>query len=185
MQFTTFSRSRSAAFALCAAGAIIASSASAQSEEGAADKDNLQGLKACQQITDDAERLACFDNAVGNIVTASETGELRVVDREDAEKTRRSLFGFKLPDIGIFGGNDDDEKAKDELFETTITSARQLSGKKWRFVTAEGAVWELTNTPRRLRPLETGDTVKFKEASMGTYFVRIDGQMGVRGRRIR
>ncbi|MCK0129094.1 type VI secretion protein [Erythrobacter sp. F6033] len=160
---------------------MFASSAAAQSEDTASDGANLDGLKVCQKIADNAERLACFDNAVGQIVTATETGELTVINKEDAKKTRRSLFGFALPDIGIFGGGDDEE---DELFETTITSARYLSGKKIRFTTAEGAVWEMKNVPRRLQQIKSGDKAVFKQASMGTFFVRINGQLGVRGKRV-
>ncbi|MBV7259240.1 type VI secretion protein [Erythrobacter crassostreae] len=163
------------------AAALGSAGAAAQSDDVASSEDNLDGLKACQQIASDNERLACFDKAVGAIVTATETGELTVIDREDAEKTRRSLFGFTLPDIGLFGG---DVEEKDELFETTITSARYLSGKKLRFTTAEGAVWEMKDVPRRLQRIEPGDKAVFKQASMGTFFVRINGQLGVRGKRV-
>lgn len=173
---------RAKILATVCAGALAASSANAQPADDAEKESTLDALKTCQIIADDGERLACFDAAVGTIVTAVNTGDIRVVDREEARETRRSLFGFSLPDLGIFGGDDDEEE--DELFETTITSARYLSSKTVRFTTAEGAVWEMKNLPRRLRKIESGDTAIFKEASLNTYFVRINGQMGVRGQRI-
>lgn len=170
--------------ALIAAGFLLAGGnthalAQDQAEDGSGDY--LEGLKACQQITDDAVRLACFDSAVGNIVTASDAGDVQVVDREDVRETRRSLFGFSIPDLGIFGGDDEDE---DELFETTIESVRYVGRSQVRFTTAEGAVWEMNNVPRRLRQIRAGDRVVFKDAALGTFFVRINGQTGVKGRRI-
>jgi len=152
-------------------------------DEIVSDGEYVEGLRACQAVIDDTERLACFDAAVGNIVTASDEGDVQVVDREDVRQTRRSLFGFNLPDLGIFG-SDGDDGDEDELFTTTIVSARYLSGRKARFTTAEGAVWEMKNIPRRLRRIQEGDSVEFKPAALGYFFVRINGQMGVKGRRI-
>lgn len=182
MQINKIGRARISAAALGIGAALLPVSAFAQSSDQDSGKDNLQELKACQVIADDGERLACFDKAVGTVVAATETGELQVIDREDAKNTRRKLFGFSLPDLGIFGSDDDEEK--DELFETTITSSQRITSKRWRFTTAEGAVWELLDVPRRQRAIKPGDTAIFKPASMGTYFVRIKGQIGIRGRRI-
>lgn len=159
--------------------AIAQDNADGSASDGSVDY--LEGLKACQLLTEDTARLACFDSAVGNIVTASDTGDVQVVDREDVRETRRSLFGFSLPNIGIFGSDDDEEE---ELFETTIESVRYLGRSKARFTTAEGAVWELSSVPRRQRQIRAGDTVIFKDAALGTFFVRINGQRGIKGRRV-
>ncbi len=164
-----------------AAGAFAVTALPAQAQD-AEDGDYLEGLKACQVVADDTERLACFDAAVGSIVTASDEGEVQVVDREDVRQTRRSLFGFNLPDLGIFGSEEDE--GEEELFTTTIVSARYLSSRKARFTTAEGAVWEMKNIPRRLRRIQEGDSVEFKPAALGYFFIRINGQMGVKGRRV-
>ena len=163
------------------AGAFAMSALPTQAQE-TGDVDYLDGLKACQVVTDDSERLACFDAAVGNIVTASDEGDVQVVDREDVRQTRRSLFGFNLPNLDIFGSGEEEEE--DELFTTTIVSARYLSGRKARFTTAEGAVWEMKNIPRRLRRIQEGDSVEFKPGALGYFFIRINGQMGVKGRRV-
>ncbi|AWW73924.1 hypothetical protein CD351_05735 [Erythrobacter sp. KY5] len=165
----------SAVLAVCAA-----IPASAQDGGGEGSGDYVDRLKACQIITEDAARLACFDSAVGGIVAATETGEVQVVDREDVRETRRSLFGFSLPNIGIFGGDEEE----DELFETTIESVRYFGSGQVRFTTTEGAVWEMNNVPRRQREIKAGDNVVFKDAALGTYFVRINGQRGVKGRRV-
>ena len=168
---------------MIAAAALFANGSPLAAQENSAETSGeyLEGLKACQQLVDDTERLACFDAAVGKIVTASETGDVQVVDREDVRQTKRSLFGFRLPDLGIFGGGDDEE---DELFETTIESVRYLGRGQVRFATAEGAVGEMNNVPRRMSQIRAGSSVVFKEASLGYYFVRINGRKGIKGRRV-
>lgn len=149
----------------------------------AQDADYIEELKTCRMIADANERLACYDAKVGAMVSASEAGDVRIVDREDVRRTRRQLFGFTVPDLDILEG-DEQDKETSEMLETTITNARQLSGKAWRFTTAEGAVWEINNAPLRLARIKEGDKVIFKKASLGYYFIRINGQMGVKGKRI-
>jgi hypothetical protein len=149
----------------------------------AQDADYLAELKACRSIEDEDDRLECYDSKVGAMVSASDAGDVRIVDREDVRRTRRQLFGFTVPDLDILEGDEQDKEAS-EMLETTVTSARQLTNMSWRFTTAENAVWEINNAPARFRPINAGDTVIFKEASLGYYFVRINGQMGVKGKRI-
>jgi len=173
------------AFGLLCASFLVATAAPAHAQNSDGEAGSyLDALTKCRSLIDDGDRLACFDREVAGVVAASEAGDVRVVDREQMTRTRRSLFGFNLPDLDLFG-NGDDAADENELFETTITQARYASRKSVRFTTAEGATWEMRNVPRRLRTIEPGDTVVFKPASLGYYFVRIDGQMGVKGRRIR
>jgi hypothetical protein len=145
----------------------------------------LADLRACRALASESERLACYDAKVDVLLGAEDAGDVRVIDREEARQTRRKLFGLPLPDIRIFKADDKDEATESsDLFETTIASARQLGKGSWRFTTAEGAVWEINNPPRRLAPIEAGDKVVFKRASLGYFFIRINGQLGVKGRRV-
>ncbi len=162
-------------------GALLClTSAALAQDEGS--PDHLKSLQACQQVVDDTERLACFDAAVSAMVTATETGELRVVDKEDVTKTRRRLFGFSLPDIGIFGGDDEDDELS--TLESTITSVRYFRHNALTFRIEEGGLWRIQSAPRRLRRVKSGDKVVFKKAALGSYFIRINGQTGVKGTRI-
>ena len=178
--FSVF-RGNLAPIAALGALTLAASPLSAQEAAEETSGDYLEALKACQTITEDTARLECFDTAVGSMVTASEAGDVQVVDREDIRQTRRGLFGFSLPNLGIFGGGDDEDE---ELFTTTITNVRYFTRRHAQFTTEEGAVWEMRNIPRRMRTIDPGDSVEFKEASFGYYFVRVEGQTGVKGRRI-
>jgi hypothetical protein len=174
-------KTRPAALFLAGAAGMLAVGGAAPAM--AQEADYLAALKACRAIEDEDDRLACYDAKVGAMVSASEAGDVRIVDREDVRRTRRQLFGFTVPDLDILEG-DEQDKETSELLETTITSARQLTNKAWRFTTAEGAVWEISNAPTRLAPIKPQDKVIFKRASLGYYFIRINGQMGVKGKRI-
>lgn len=174
-------KTRPAVLLLAGAAGLLAAVGAAPAM--AQEADYLAALKACRAIADEDERLACYDAKVSAMVSASEAGDVRIVDREDVRRTRRQLFGFTVPDLDILEG-DEQDKETSELLETTITSARQLTNKAWRFTTAEGAVWEISNAPTRLAPIKPQDKVIFKRASLGYYFIRINGQMGVKGKRI-
>jgi hypothetical protein len=164
------------------AGLLGASSAAHAAQSDPA-SDYIADLAACQALTEDSARLSCYDEKVAAMVTARDAGAVQLVDREVVRRTRRELFGFPLPNIGLLKDSEGTTDTMDML-QTTITSARYLKSGDIRFTTAEGALWEIIKPPRRLAPISPGDTVEFKKATMGTYFVRIKGQTGVRGKRV-
>ncbi|MBY0342600.1 MAG: hypothetical protein K2Q29_01970 [Sphingomonadales bacterium] len=144
----------------------------------------VDDLRACRGVAAVDARAACYDSHVGTLIGAVEAGDVRLVDREEVRKTRRQLFGLALPETELLKA-DEKEKAEEstELFETTIASSRQTASNSWRITTAEGAVWEINNPPRKIAPA-AGDKLTFKKASLGYYFIRINGQIGVKGRRV-
>ena len=170
-----------AAFALLLAGGV-AVVAQVPGVQGAAAL--LEGLRGCRSIASVSDRAACYDDKVGALLGAVEAGEIRLVDQEEVRKTRRQLFGLTIPEIDMLKAEPKEEAALSDLFETTITSSRQTGPRTWRFTTAEGAVWEINSPPRKIDPIMPGDTVVFKKASLGYYFIRISGQIGVKGRRV-
>lgn len=178
---------RSWCLGVFAAGAVLMSPAVGLAQSGKPAADPFDPLRACRAIAADSERLACFDKVSGTLLTAADEGDLSVVNREEVRKTRRTLFGFTLPDLGIFGGGDK-AKAKDEadqieVLNTTIASYRSTKD-GIQITTAEGAVWEIDNPPRRLMTPKAGQPVEFRKGSLSSYFIRINGQGGVKGRRI-
>lgn len=157
--------------------AALPTSASAQEKS---DDAQLGQLRECQAIVDDAARLSCYDREVAAVVAASDAGDIQVVDKEDIRETRRGLFGFSLPKTGIFGGGDDKD---DEVMTSQITSVRQVGREGYRITIAEGSVWQINDPPRRFRP-KVGDDVELERAAMGSFWVRLNGQNGVKGRRV-
>src|SRR5690348_11471763 len=87
-----------------AAGAL--GSSAAQSQQGNAPQATpVSKLVECRKIADPAARLQCYDAGVDNLNAAVKSGSIVVVDREDVRKTRRSLFGFTLPKLPFFKGD--------------------------------------------------------------------------------
>ena len=189
----TRNRAAAAGVALCGAIAAFALSMPLAAQDAAKDRATsaensyVAALRACQGKTDPAERLACYDTAVAAMVSASSEGEVRIVDAEDVRQTRRKLFGFALPDLGIFGGNsdkDDPDTAEEfTTLNTTITGVR-ASGQTLVVTTAEGAQWQLDELPARLMKPKAGQTLEIKKGALSSYFLRINGQRGVKGRRV-
>ena len=142
-------------------------------------------LESCTTITDDAERLACFDREVGALVGAASEGAVKVVDKEEITEARRKLFGYSVPDAGIFKADSKEEEEASRRLTSTITTVRQVAPKEWYIWIEEGnAQWRLRNDSIRFRPPEVGDAVEFEPATMGTYWIKVNGRKGVRGNRI-
>ncbi|KWV95452.1 hypothetical protein ASS64_05530 [Erythrobacter sp. AP23] len=164
---------------LATASMLLAGPISAQGDEDGTNQ--LQALRDCRVIQQNEARLACFDAAVDNVIARQDSGDLQVLAKEDVAKTRRGLFGFSLPRIGIFSSDKEDELA---VLQSKITGLRRLRSDHWEIEIAEGSVWQATNTPRRFKP-EVGDDVELEKAAMSSYWLRVDGAHGVKARRIR
>ncbi|WP_141521571.1 hypothetical protein [Novosphingobium sp. PC22D] len=159
---------------------------------GAKDKDDdpvpaaVEKLAECRGIADDAQRLACYDREATALIAATEEGSVRIVDSEEVKSIRRSLFGFSVPRIGLFGGGK--EKGEEEevkLLQTTVTRVQSLPHGKYLFTIAEGdAKWQTTDAPLALRKPKVGDGVEIERAALGSYWVRFEGQRSVKGKRV-
>ncbi len=92
-----------------ALGLMMSSSVWAQST------DPIDDILVCQQIADEASRLACFDAAAGRLTEERDNG-LVAIYRQDVEAVERDSFGFDLPSMprlslsmfGNGGGNSPD-----------------------------------------------------------------------------
>ncbi len=162
--------------------AILVTAAGAQAQSG---ERVVRSFTACRAVADPGERLACFDKAASALETAVSKKEVTILDRQDVRRTKRSLFGFTLPRIGIFSGDDDDEQEKKEFAEinTTVASARQSGYGRYEIHLAdEEAVWQTTeplpDVPR------AGAKIRIRKGMLGNYFIMVDGR-SVRGLRVR
>lgn len=137
-------------------------------------------LRACRALTDAAARLTCFDRAAAALDQAVASREVVVLDRNEVRKTRRSLFGFSLPRIGLFGpsGDEAEEEAEREV-EAAIAGSTSLGYGKWRIRMTDGAVWQTTEALRGFRSPASGMTVKIKRGALGNYFMEIPGNRSV------
>lgn len=144
----------------------------------------VTALDQCRTIADAAQRLACFDRTAATLVTASRSGQVSVVDRGELRQVRRSLFGFSMPKLPFFAGDESGSDVPDEI-ETTIKAAGSIGNGKYRIIVVEtNGVWETTETSINVRDPKAGQKIVIKRGPMGSYFLRINGQRGVKGKRV-
>jgi hypothetical protein len=144
----------------------------------------VTAIDRCRQITDPTQRLACYDSAAGALVTAAKSGAVAVVDQNEIRKARHSLFGFTLPRIPFFSGDDTADEAQRQL-DSTITSVQALNNGYYRIVIADNnAVWETSESNISFDVPRRGQKITIVRGALGNYFLRINGQVGVRGRRV-
>lgn len=142
---------------------------------------------SCRSITDNAQRLACYDQSVASLQDAAAKHDIVVVDREQVRETRRSLFGFTLPSFGIFGGGDKAGKQADDQDDikeitATVRGARQDGQGNWIVTLDDGAVWHQMDGVLAFDP-KAGSQVTIKRAALGSYFLKVGKQPGVKARR--
>jgi hypothetical protein len=167
-----------AAALLLAAPASAADKPKGKKEDGRPAAE-MQALAACRQVADAAARLACYDQASDKLAEAVERRDVVVLDRTEIKRTRRSLFGFSLPSIPLFRGEQGEEQTE---IESKITSASSMGMGKWQIVIEDGAVWQTTDSSN-IRDPKSGQKIVIKKGALGSYFIRVNGQRGVRGRR--
>jgi hypothetical protein len=170
---------------LIVVGAALMPSAAQAKDRPVPPSPLVAAIDRCRQITDSAQRLACYDSAAGALVTATTSGEVSIVDRNEVKKVRHSLFGFSLPKIPFFSGDTTANEAQEKL-DSTIKSVHQLNNGHYEIVIVDNnAVWETTESGGiSWEPPHVGQKIEILRGALGNYFLRIDGQIGVRGKRI-
>ena len=166
--------------------AAVASTPATAQDRNAADV--LGSLAKCRAIATPDARLACFDDAAARIDAAVKAKDVTIVDRQDVQKARRSLFGFSLPRIPLFGvgGRPDDRRAEAEFTElnTTVAGVRSLpNGRLELRLAEEEAVWQTTD-PLTFPP-KIGTPVRIRRGALGNYFIALKGERSIRGIRVR
>jgi hypothetical protein len=140
----------------------------------------LNQLTACRQVTGDAERLACYDRQVAALEAAEASREIAVVDRAQIRRTRRSLFGLVLPDLGIFGGDRDegDDGAAVNEINSTLTSIGTGADGRTTYRLADDSVW--VQTEGRVGAARRGEAIRIRRGPLGSFIANIAGRPGVR-----
>jgi len=164
-------------------GSAAAGANAAPQKAGPQESPLVQAIANCQRQTDDSARLRCYDAAARALTEASSSGKVVLVDREDVRKTRRSLFGFALPKLPFFSGDDSAETQHDEL-TAKVAAAGPIGHGKHRIKLEDGALWETTEGRSGLADPRRGDTVVIKRGALGGYMMRIGGQRALRAKRV-
>ena len=138
----------------------------------------------CRRLPDPEARLRCYDGTVDSLSKALSGGSLVVVDREDIRRTRRSLFGFTLPRLPFFKGDNSQDDTPDEII-ATIASVRALPNDMWAIVLDSGAVWQTVQEGGKQSSPKAGQKIKIKSGALGSYRVSVAGRPGLRAMRVR
>jgi hypothetical protein len=162
-----------------AAALLAAGPANAKRAPDTGTPAQVQHLLACRTITAADQRLACYDRETAAMSKAIETKDLVMLDKEKARAAGRSLFGFSVPNFGgLFGSNGDISQ-----IEGTIKSAAHNSDGGWLITLDDGSVWTQTDDWPGL-DARAGKKVTVKRGVLGSYWLSIPGQNGIKVKRI-
>jgi len=161
---------------LLASGAVIAKTP----KQTPPPPQQVNDLLACRGITDGAQRLACYDRAAGVIGDLVAKQDLVVFNKESVKQTKRGLFGFAIPNLGIFG----DEEGEISQIEGTIASYGYNADGGYIFRLQDGTRWtQMDGKPIAVAP-RNGDKVVVKRGALGSYILSLAKQPGVKVKRI-
>lgn len=164
--------------------ALVTTAGIASAKEKPAPSPLVTAIDRCRQITDSMQRLACYDAAAGALVQATNSGTVAVVDENEVKKVRHSLFGFNLPKVPFFSGDTTANEAQNKI-DSTITKVTALNNGYYQLVIADNnAVWVTTDDSVSFFPPKPGQKIEIVRGALGNYFLRINGQVGVRGKRV-
>ncbi|MEQ1491679.1 MAG: hypothetical protein ABL932_14145 [Terricaulis sp.] len=172
--------------------AFIALTGSVAAQDQAPTPDVLSQVYSCRSITDETQRLACYDGAVGNLQSAQNSGNLVAVDRQRAQEVDREAFGFQLPSLSRIFGNSSSHSASNPAaprFETVDNIQMQIASVTVRrnlpstFRMTNGQVWVQIDN-ENARSVREGGSVTIERASMGSFLMHVDaGGPAIRVRR--
>ena len=146
-----------------------------------ADDVSTRDVYACKALSGDAERLACYDTAVGRLEAAEQAGEVTTVSRKEVEQVKRDSFGFSIPSLPSLGlsklvGNQD--KVAD--IENVTEAIESISGDRGnlRVRLSNGQVW-VQKDGKKVRPKGQKEAYIY-QAALGSYKMKLDGGLAFR-----
>lgn len=136
----------------------------------------VQAVIDCHGVADNGQRLACYDDAVAKFIDAKAKGDVVVMDRDQASRARRSVFGLDLPNVDIF---DHGALTEADTLTTTITDVKKVGGAMWLMTIDGGAKW-VQVSGRFQTPPHVGSKAVIRRAGVGSYTMSVDGGRDVR-----
>lgn len=147
----------------------------------------LSAIAACRTVPVE-QRLACYEQSSAALIAARDARQIRIVDREAVQRAKRSLFGFSLPHLNLFGDGKEDPRAATDTdvreIVGTIASVQRASYGMYAFALAEGGVWQSISESPTFDPRK-GDKITIKAGLLGRYTAKIGNGRIVDVKRIR
>jgi hypothetical protein len=164
---------------LTACALVGASTAAAARTPQTGTPAQVQRLLACRSIPAADQRLACYDRETAAMNQAIASKDLFMIDKEKARAAGRSLFGFSIPNFGgLFGGNGEVSQ-----IDATIKSTGRNPDGGWVITLDDGSVWTQTDDWPGL-DARAGKKVVVKRGILGSFWLSIPGQNGIKVKRI-
>lgn len=141
----------------------------------------FSALIKCRSVSGTAERLACFERATDDLESATERHDLVIIDRQQANETKRTLFGFNVGALSdVFGGKGEELQS----IEGSVGSASVDRYGRWTITLVDGGHWrQIDDRMFGVEP-KRGAKVVVNRGTLGSYVMRINGQPGIKVQRL-
>ena len=148
------------------------------------------GVYACASVTEDAARLACFDNAVAALRSQEEAGLVQTIDVAKIENLEKEAFGFSMPSLpALFSRQaaSGDKAQREAVEEITVgVKSARIQGVTGRalLVLENGQTWEQIDTAKvPASILRKAKEVRIRKAALGSFMITVDGGRSFRVKR--
>lgn len=171
---------RNVRIALAAGGAALTFAGVGLAADGSKGRaSQLQAVVDCRKLAEPSARLACYDAATESLDAAEKAGDVVVVDRAQVREARRAAFGFNFQMPSFMTPKGDEPEPMDRI-TATVASARRDANGKWIIKLTDGAVWRQIDDKKLFKEPRAGSTADIRTATMGSFFMKVDGQMQMR-----
>jgi hypothetical protein len=152
-------------------------------DSGKASDRALAPFVACRQIPDVRARALCYDNALDRLQHSVAGREVVIVDKQQANEDRKSLFGFnaanRMPAARAVRPAD----AEVAAIDSTVSGARQSGYDRWDIRLANGAIWRTLEAGIIVAP-KNGEEVHIRRGALGSFMIRIGKSRAMRAIRV-
>ncbi|WP_312136789.1 hypothetical protein [Brevundimonas sp.] len=157
--------------------AIYCTPAFSQSASAQDRQSTMNLLVNCLEITDTAQRLACFDSQALIVKNQINAGELVAVYKNEIAETQRSLFGIDRIRMPSFFENSNESVNE---INATIESAIRSPIGKWHFVLDDRSEWVQIDTTNPYFNTRKGAPVRIRRGSLNSYFLTVGNSSAIR-----
>jgi hypothetical protein len=130
-----------------------------------------QAAVPCTAISDDAERLACYDRALRGAPPVSDSAPAAAGEPRRERRIRESAAptapaATEAPAAPVAGRRGDDE-----ITPLVIVGVRALPGRETTFTAEDGTTWVQTDSQRIVGLPDPPFDAELKSGAMGSYFL--------------
>jgi hypothetical protein len=167
--------------AVAAIGTTLTLAPAVAAQTAASDSMRLKLMLECDAIKAEAMRLTCYDSAARRSRSSMGGGRLGMAPGTPAAQalTPEQKFGMTAK---VRQERSDLPPSPEEVAEIDgrVASATDRGPGLWRVNFADGSRWQMTEAMTNMAPPRTGETVRIRKATMGSYLMYVGKQPSVR-----